>query len=696
MSKSTLPVMTVVSLSILILGSCKGDPNVGQPCDLIDVSASRTVINANASECQTGVCLKVALDPTRAPMDPPTGATCSAECSSDSDCEGELRDSSNPDDTRCKGGFACGVPFVVGPYCCKKYCMCRDSLGAAGASTPAACQGPNARTTCQGAASSGGAVGPDEQSDIYLTVAPIRQVDMVFMIDNSPSMAPKVNKLNQQLPRLLEALKDPSDGTYPDLRVAMIDSDLGTGGAYPSGSCGPNEHGAYGDLGNFQMRGAAGCGVSPDSLWLETSAGRPFNFSATRDLSQVFGCLAGNLGTGGCGEEHQLQAFEFALVAQNLHVGSYSTQNLFLRPEAYLGLVFLSDEDDCSAATNDGMFGDKPALRGESASLRCATRGHRCGGSNLSESGPGYPTTAAFQTSFAGCAARTDACPNTTDDSNLGTDTSEPTACSPLKDVRKLAQEIKSLKANADDQVLVAGIFGWPRMAVDAAGQPILDSDGRAQADMATAEYKIDLVPNPNVADTLHPQIWDYWPVCYDPDHQPAVPGTYDADAWVWGAQGGLRMSAFVDQFGANGLKYSICERDYAAAMRGIGSAIAKKMRNLCVDSKLKDVDPVTPGLQPDCRVVYRVPFVDGATGRISYEEDPQALPVCAPGTTPDTAVTDCWQLVTDFAQCPTTGQVVAIARTAAEIAAGPLPMGTKIGMQCSTCPALASTTGCE
>jgi hypothetical protein len=696
MTNSKLPTTMVVSLSLLILGSCKDDQGVGRICDLGDATASpaKTAINSNASECQTGVCLKVALDPSKSSLDPPTGATCSAECSSDSDCEGELRDMANPNDTRCAGGFTCGVPFVVGPYCCKKYCVCRDSLGAAGAVTPTACQGPDARATCQGTASTGGTPEPVLETDIYLSVAPTRKVDLVFMIDNSPSMAPKVKKLNQQFPKLIDALKDPSDGTYPDLRIAMIDSDLGTGGAYSSGSCGPNEgnaNNAYGDVGHFQMRGAAGCGVATNSLWLETSGGRPLNFSATADISQVFGCLAGNLGTIGCGEEHQLQAYEFALVAQNLHADN-PAQNSFLRPEAYLGLVFLSDEDDCSAATNDGMFGDKVDLRGESASLRCATRGHKCGGLNLTDSGPGYPTSQAFATSFAACAARTDSCANPTDGDNGGTDTNGPTSCSPLKDVRKLAQELKMLKANPDDQVLVAGIFGWPRMVVDAAGQPVLDSNGGVQADVANAEYKIDLVPNPNVADTAHPQVWDYWPVCYDPDHQPAIPGAFDADAWGWGAQGGVRMSAFIDQFGANGLKYSICERDYTQAMRGIGNAIAKKLRNMCVDSKLKDTDPA-PGLQPDCRVVYRVPAIDGITGRITFVENPQSLPVCAPGTTPETATSDCWQLVSDLTQCPQSGQLVSIVRPAA---AGALAQGTKVAMQCLTCSDLVSMAGCE
>jgi hypothetical protein len=241
---------------------------------------------------------------------------------------------------------------------------------------------------------------PERETDLYISVAPTRKLDLVFMVDNSPSMAPKVKKMNDNFPKLLTSLKDSNDGTYPDLRVAIIDSDLGTSGQYSSGSCGPNDSNAgsnFGDVGNFQMRGAGGCGASPDALWLQYTKGRADNYDGSKDISQVFGCLATTLGTVGCGEEHQLQAFEFALVFNSSTIpGRSSLQDGFLRPEAYLGLVFLSDEDDCSAATNDGMFGDKTDLRGESASLRCATRAHQCNGRNLTETPPGYPATQAF------------------------------------------------------------------------------------------------------------------------------------------------------------------------------------------------------------------------------------------------------------------------------------------------------------
>jgi hypothetical protein len=238
-----------------------------------------------------------------------------------------------------------------------------------------------------------GVGGPDAPADtasfanIYLTVAPVRDLDLVFMIDNSPSMAPKQAKMNAQFPKLIEALKDPADGTLPNLRVAIIDSDLGTAGAFTDPYCGLKDNGTngYGDRGHFQMINATKCGVKNASdLFLEYKNGAAANY--TGDINKVFQCLAGGLGTLGCGEEHSLQAFEFALVVKGL--GNDDQQALFLRPSAYLGLVFLSDEDDCSAATNDSMFGDIPTLLNESASLRCATRAHKCGGKKLTDSPP--------------------------------------------------------------------------------------------------------------------------------------------------------------------------------------------------------------------------------------------------------------------------------------------------------------------
>jgi len=520
---------------------------------------------------------------------------------------------------------------------------------------------------------------PEQQTDIYITVSTKRLLDLVVMVDNSPSMAPKVTKMNAQFTKLIGALKDPSTQELPDLRVAVIDSDLGTGCRYASGSCGPKKSdgsGCFGDQGLFQMlKSPTACTFNDGAQFLEVKSGVPTNFPATADINNVFACLASNLGTMGCGEEAQLQAFEFALAATG--VGTEEQQKAFLRPSAYLGLVFLTDEDDCSVATNYGMMGDLQGLpppvtdlRNESASLRCATRGHQCGGQNLAGSGPLYPTQNAYTHKFNDCQARTDTCPNPTDGTG-STDSSQATECAPLKNIEHLAYEIKHLKEDPDNQILVAGIFGWPR----------------TDADMAKVDYKIDKVPNPNSADTQHPQVFDYWPICYDPAHfKESDWTTFDVADAGWGATGGLRNAAFVDQFKDNGLKFSICEPDFSAALDGIGKAIAKKLQNLCVDYKLMDTDVATPGLQPDCRVVWRTPTDDPKN---PYIESPNSLPPCPPNSSQGNVAEDCWTLATDFDKCKKTGQLIQVFRTRDELNnpdTKDLKAGTKVGMQCRTC----------
>jgi len=483
-------------------------------------------------------------------------------------------------------------------------------------------------------------------SPFQLAVAPNRMLDLVFMIDNSPSMVLKQAKLQSQFPRLLDALKDPSDGTLPDLRLAIIDSDLGSGGAYPSGSCGPKTlpdgtSSTYGDLGRFQMIGAQACGVTDASaLWLENNKGQAVNY--TGDIGTVFSCLATNLGTLGCGLEHSLQAFEFALVTDGI---GNTNQRQMLRPSAYLGLVFLSDEDDCSAAPDDGLFGDKPELRNEAASLRCGTRAHACGGVNLTETPPGFPTTMPFLAPFSTCAARTDDCPDQTD-------TSVPTTCSPLRGLATMATEIKALKSKPDEQIFVAGIFGWPL----------------SDADMATASYRIAPIPNPNTADTAHPTVFDYWPVCYDPNHLPNNPDPvtgFDATAAYWGATGGLRMSTFVDQFGDNGLKFSICQPDFSAAMSKIGSALSKKMQNLCL--------PAIYAQLTTCTANYLIPDANGNPIR-----QPSPVPKC----NAQQSNAPCYSLATNPTTCPGAAYVVQLSQ-GIDAGVSSLPYGTVLEFRC-------------
>jgi hypothetical protein len=163
----------------------------------------------------------------------------------------------------------------------------------------------------------------------------------------------------------------------------------------------------------------------------------------------------------------------------------------------------------------------------------------------------------------------------------------------------------------------------------------------------------------------------DYWPVCYDPDHMPQSSG-FDSEAWGWGAQGGLRLSSFVDAFGTSGLKYSICERDFSEAMQGIGAALVKKMPNRCVTSTIDS---------KSCTVHIERPVVDGTTNTVKYVADASTLPRCSEGGT--TVTSDCYAPVTDQVSCPGAQYLVQLKRTDAEIAAGTVADGTRLSLGC-------------
>ena len=515
------------------------------------------------------------------------------------------------------------------------------------------------------------------EADLYLPAWTSRQLDMVFMIDNTPGMAPKVAKMNKQLPKLIETLKDPTDGTLPDLRVALINSDLGSAGTYLTGGCASKmlpdgTQSIFGDLGRFQMpKEPSVCTFEDGARFLEYEAGRPVNYSG--DITTVLACMTGNLGTSGCDLQHQIQAFEFALAAKGL--GNEDQQKAFLRDDALLALVFLTDEDDCSVATNDGLFGDFAEARGEAGDLRCATRAHQCGGRNLADAPPGYPTTASFSHPFKDCHARMG------DECTYETDTSQPTSCNPLKSIKLFAVEMKALKAAPDNQILVAGIFGWP-----------LDDSA-----LERAEYKIAPLPNYNPTDTQHPMIYDYWPICYEPDHLPSNPDPatgFDGDAAGWGATGGLRLAAFVDEFGGNGLKFSICQRDFASSMSTIGRSLARMLRHTCVGPKLADIDASTAGVQPDCTVSWRYSAQDPADpNRSIWYEGTPPLTRCPAGATSGSITESCWRLVHDEHGCPSNGQLLEVLRAPSDAAS--LAPGTKIHARCRVCPDLAAP-GCD
>jgi hypothetical protein len=125
----------------LLAGSLSGCENqhIGRPCDL-QVGDTGTATNGTAQATITGQVLqcpsRICILPA-AEVKTDTGPYCTAECTSNDDCsDGEKRNMSNPDDKRCKTGYACGIASEVGAFCCKKMCICLDFVDAPGGQLP--------------------------------------------------------------------------------------------------------------------------------------------------------------------------------------------------------------------------------------------------------------------------------------------------------------------------------------------------------------------------------------------------------------------------------------------------------------------------------------------------------------------------------------------------------------------------------
>ena len=101
-----------------------------------------------------------------------------------------------------------------------------------------------------------------------------------------------------------------------------------------------------------------------------------------------------SLGTEGCGFEHQLQSLRAALAASDPASNLAVSNRGFLREDAFLGIVILSDEDDCSGEPDATLYQDPVA--GQSGSLRCALLGHVCGGQPI-------PASKDFRSTLGAC-----------------------------------------------------------------------------------------------------------------------------------------------------------------------------------------------------------------------------------------------------------------------------------------------------
>jgi hypothetical protein len=259
---------------------------------------------------------------------------------------------------------------------------------------------------------------PEAEAQQPFVLETTKKIDLLFVIDNSLSMREEQASLTANFPRFMREIEK---GGLPDLQIAIVSTDFGAGGISQ------DKCRLRGDDGQFRTQAA--CPLKPGSSpFLQIARDGQKNFDGA--LTDVFACMA-TLGIEGCGYEHTLQSMRVALSTHNQASGA------FLRPDAHLGIIIISDEDDCSADPDATLFNDVRV--GQNPNLRCATAGHSCQGTPV----PG----AAMTTTLGACRPQEHAA-------------DEASRRAGLINIATFVNHVKALKA-PDRRVLVAGVFGW-------------------------------------------------------------------------------------------------------------------------------------------------------------------------------------------------------------------------------------------
>lgn len=252
-----------------------------------------------------------------------------------------------------------------------------------------------------------------------------RNLDILFVIDNSGSMREEQASLTANFNRFINVL-DNIEGGLPNVHIGVVSTDIGAG---PYGIMGCTGNGDNGILQNDPAAGA--CNTPGPERYINDIANadgvtRTTNYTGT--LAETFSCIA-ELGTTGCGFEQPLESMRRALN------GSNAQNNGFIRDDAFLAVIIISDEDDCSAE-QVSMFDSDPALDtvdstlGPLTSFRCFEFGVECTPDTPRSAGPRQDCATRLNSQY-------------------------------MYDVDEYANFLKSLKDDPG-QIIVAGIIGNP------------------------------------------------------------------------------------------------------------------------------------------------------------------------------------------------------------------------------------------
>ncbi|MBU1240119.1 hypothetical protein KKF84_02090 [Myxococcota bacterium] len=244
-----------------------------------------------------------------------------------------------------------------------------------------------------------------------------REVDILFVIDNSLSMDHLLGILRQHFSHLLDTLRS-IPGGLPNIHIGVTNPgfpsepyDIPGCDDNPANAGGRLQRGALGNcLNPVNQRyivdvAAANCEIERDETGVcnshscTDSSCQPLSFIlAGRDsepsdltlaidengcprcrnyegetLDEVFTCIS-EFQSGGCGFEQPLKAMEQVITTAD----TFDDSRYFIRENAYLALYFITEEDDCSVADTELFNPELDPITGPLTSFRCTRFGISC------------------------------------------------------------------------------------------------------------------------------------------------------------------------------------------------------------------------------------------------------------------------------------------------------------------------------
>ncbi len=432
----------------------------------------------------------------------------------------------------------------------------------------------------------------NEEAENTVSIAINKDVDILFVIDNSGSMAEEQALLSKNFASFIGVLE--AEDVAANYRIGITTTDAGNprcknttpeNGTLVLSSCkdrvaaneftyGPDDF-SYA-CNDFCDKSDTDLTVRPtgilkdDSMaprkWIERIEGQS-NITGVASNVEAFQCY-GPQGVAGCGFESHLESLYVALAKADdpKSLSNYG----FLRDAAILSLVVITDEADCSynQALKDVFIGNTVYWNSpddpQPTSALCWKAGVECTGD--------APMYSECHSANWGLNAEMD-------DKVVDV----PDADAILKPVKGYIDFVKTIEQKKKDidenqRVLVSMIAGVP-----------IGYDTRASE-----------IPYSDAADMEYQDLFGIGPGCVLASGDPDVPDSTAVPA----VREREFAEAFIDKDAPLRNLYSICQENYSGALQAIADRIRDQIKPACMPNCVRDTEPDSAGtVEPNCQL---------------------------------------------------------------------------------------------